>query len=203
MKIDENDVLKIAIGLIFVIFLIIIARGNDKVKVNDNKDNNKNNSQIKEEVKEEKENIYSKIDKGNYSFIYNININDKNENIIGSVNNNILNIDNLYNGDMKDFNNIKDYFKYLNIESIKEVLDLSYCDNKDNVYTCSIDTFDLIDIYNSDIEYDSFNNSTSNIIKLILIDNYISEISLDYTNYYKYLDKGNTKFNINIKYDYQ
>ena len=72
MKIDENDVLKIAIGLIFIIFLVIIVRGNDKVKVNDNKDHNKDN-EIKEE-KSEKEDIYSKIDKGNYSFTYNINI---------------------------------------------------------------------------------------------------------------------------------
>jgi len=201
MKIDENDVLKIAIGLIFIIFLVIIVRGNDKVKVNDNKDNNKDN-EIKEEIKEEKEDIYSKIDKGNYSFTYNININDNKEDINGTVKDNIINIDNLYNGDIKEFNNIKGYFKYLNIESIKEILDLSYCDNKDNIYNCTIDTFDLIDIYNSDIEYDSFTSSSSNKIKLVLIDNYISEIELDYTNYYKYLNKDNSKFNINIKYNY-
>lgn len=203
MKINKNTILKIIFLLSFLVLILIIFSVFNDSKVNENR--NQTNKE-EEKVNEIKINIYEKLNQNKYSFIVNSNINNYEKYITGRVNKNTVNvtIDNeTIIRNIGDFNTIDDMFKYINIDTLKLIIDLASINSKnDNIITYDIDVIDLLDIYNSEIEYDSFTFDSTDKIIITFENNYIKKIDLDYSNYFKFIDHNNTNFNINIEYNY-
>ena len=215
MKIDKNDVLKIILGLSFIVLLLAITMSDDNNQTN-NKNNNINNKPIIENNKndgdkpnkEPVKTIYDKLNTNNYSFTSTINVNNLEQYITGIINNSTVDvvIDNqniIRNID--EFNNINENFKYINIDYLKRIIDLANINSKDednNIITYDIDIIDLIDIYNPEIDYDSFNINQVDKMIITFNDGYIKNIEIDYTNYFKYIDSSNNNLNIKIEYNY-
>lgn len=216
MKIDKNDALKIILGLSFIILLFAITMSNDNNQTNNQNNDINNNKPIIENNKndtdkpnkEPEKTIYDKLNKNNYSFTSTINVNNLEQHITGTINNSTVDIiidnQNIIRN-IDDFNNINENFKYINIDYLKRIIDLANINNKDennNIITYDIDIIDLIDIYNPEIDYDSFNIVEVDKMIITFNDGYIKNIELDYTNYFKYIDSNNNNLNIKIEYNY-
>lgn len=204
----NKDILMAILGISFVVFLVVIAKtgGGSRNMINNNKDNIKQdtNNQIEEEVKENQKSVYDKLEK-DYSFTYNININDNISIITGKKYGDkiTLTVDGeTMTRDYADFLNIRDYFKYFDISNLKRIISTSdIVKEENNIGTYNVDTFNIVDIID-DIDYDPFESNSNNKMTVELEKEYIKEINMFLDNYYKFLNPENTKLEIKITYEY-
>jgi len=215
MEINKTDILKIMLGLSFIVLLLVMA-----MSANDNKNNVDNNVNDKPNIENNKneegkdtenepiKTIYDKLNQNNYSFTSTININNIEQNITGIVNKSTIDVT-IDNQNMirniDDFNSINDNFKYINVDYLKRIIDISNINNRDeenNIITYDVDVIDLLDIYSPELEYDSFDVTGVDKIIVTFNDGYIKNIEANYTNYFKYIDNNNNNLNIKIEYNY-
>lgn len=214
MKIDKNNLLKIMLGLSFLVLLVVIAMSASKNDGNAS-NNNQNKPAVEEQDKEENykedqpiKTIYDKLNQNNYSFNITLNINNIEKNITGRVSGSTVEItmdSQTIIRNISEFNNIDEEFKYINIEYIKRIIDLANINSKDednNIIIYDVDIIDLLDIYNPDIDYDSFTVNEIDKITATFSYEYLKKLEIDYSNYYKYIDKNNNNLNITIEYNY-
>ena len=214
MKIDKDDLLKIILGLSFLVLLVVIAMSSSK---NDNNtSNNNSNKPVVEEQNKDKtdsdkqpqKTIYDKLNQNNYSFVISLNVNNLEKKITGKVSNSTVEVtmeSQTIIRNTSEFDNIDEDFKYINLEYIKRIIDLANINSKDednNIIIYDVDVIDLLDIYNPDIEYDSFTLNEIDKITATFNDEYLKKVEIDYTNYFKYIDENNNNLNIIIEYNY-
>jgi len=215
MEINKTDILKIMLGLSFIVLLLVMAMSandnknnvdnnvNDKINIENNK-----NEEGKDTENEPIKTIYDKLNQNNYSFTSTININNIEQNITGIVNKSTIDVT-IDNQNMirniDDFNSINDNFKYINVDYLKRIIDISNINNRDeenNIITYDVDVIDLLDIYSPELEYDSFDVTGVDKIIVTFNDGYIKNIEANYTNYFKYIDNNNNNLKIKIEYNY-
>lgn len=216
MKINKDDLLKIILGLSFLVLLVVIAMSGSTSKNNKNTSNNNSNKPIVEEQdknktdndKQPQKTIYDKLNQNNYSFVITLNVNNLEKNITGKVSDSTIEVtidSQTIIRNISEFDNIDEDFKYINLEYIKRIIDLANINSKDeenNIIIYDVDVIDLLDIYNPDIEYDSFTVNEVDKITATFVDEYLKKVEIDYTNYFKYIDKNNNNLNITIEYNY-
>lgn len=204
MNINKTKILKIILLISLIILISIMLNLIFSNDVSNKLDNITN----KEETKENQDQItiYDKLNENKYSFKVTSNINNVEEYIEGNIEKNTVTV-NINNNSIikntKDFNSIRPYFQYINLDNIKTMIDLSLIKSKEKdkiIY--EIDIFDLVDMYNYTLEYDPFSKPVNDTITVTFIDEYIKTIDLNLNNYYKFINKDNSNLNIKIEYIY-
>lgn len=205
MKINKTKILKII--LLFTLILFISVMINlifpNKKLIDKIEEIEEQEEQEKEEIKNS---IYGELEKGNYSFKATIDINETSENINVNIEKDTVNVtidNNTIIKNIKDFDEIKSYFKYINFDNIKTMIDLSLIKEKEEdkiIY--EIETYDLLDLYNPKIKYDSFKEPPVDEITVTFEDKYIKTIEMNLNNYYKMINENNKNLIIKIEYNY-
>lgn len=218
---NKDNIIAI-IGIIFFIVLVIIVRTSPR-KANQNleKPTVTTSPTPTENTTPELDqtSIFDLIDEKNYHYIYNVTENNNNEvlegiknankekfSIIGTTKEEYAKVGEGYlklqNGIYQTTTTeIRSYFPYLNIENLKEVLELSTSQVEETKIIYKVDTTDLLDQY-TDIEYSSFDDFKDDTITLYYNeDNQVYKIEIDYSNYFTYLYKNASVFKITMEFD--
>lgn len=211
---NKDNVLAI-IGIIFFVVLAIIARNNNSSMSSNEQDDSVNNVVEKENQQEESEEDI------NYKFTYTVNNNGNISVIEGKRYNNKEKFSIIENGSkqeyarldtsyMKLFNDnyeilkedINDYFKYIDINSVKEILEYSNYeeDEEDDIENYSIDITDLIDRYNFELDYNGFDDFDDDSVILTRRNNNIVSIEMDYSNYFTYVNNSTYTFKVTMNF---
>lgn len=225
-NLDNKDKIFGVFFLIFFIVLIIMVRTGsnpEEEKYQDSSDvNNYTSSEIENSDDDSKIDIYQGIKGNNYSYTYTVNIDNKKEIITGKVYDNkeeftiISNVKEKYvrigdnyfkveNSKYIDVNkdDIRSYFKYIDISNIDKITGISTKDKTTDEYTLlyNIQITDLIDEYNFDIYYDPFEDYSSDKVSMNIDSNKMLKlIEIDYSNYYKFVNSKDTNFNVTLEY---
>lgn len=219
-NLNKDNILAI-IGIIFFIVLVIMVRTSPKQEQPKNeelKPTPTSNEKVEQE-KPEEVSIFKSIDTQNYHYIYNIETTEQTEIIEGTRNDNkeLFTITGLekqqyakvgsgyliyQNGYYQPTTSeIRDYFTYITIDSIKEIMELSTYKKEENKIKFTIDTSDLLDEY-TDIEYNGFEDFKDNTITLYCNDNnQVYKIELDYSDFFTHKQNQERKFKITMEFN--
>lgn len=212
---NKDNVIAI-IGIIFFVILAIFARFN---ATSSNKNSNNNNQDVVEKenndskTEQEQEQIIS------YDFTYTIDNNNQISIVEGKRYNNKQKFSIIENGKKQEYakiedsylkleenkydilnGNINDYFKYLELDDIKEFTEYSVSEEKNDNKVYEIDVPDLIDKYNFELEYNSFNDFETDSITIEYDKEKIKKITLDYSNYFSYITNSTYKFKVTMSF---
>lgn len=212
---NKDNILAI-VGIGFFVILAIFARfsgNNNNLEQGDGEVNSTPTSTPPEEETIDIEN--------NYHFTYTIDIGGKKEVIDGSVNaskakfqilgaakeeylklsNTIMKlVDGSYQ--VTEVSAIRDYFKYLDLNNIKEIMSISTVDmDEDDIYLYEVDTCDLFDEFSNGI-CDDFKDYPPNKLEVTYTKKgYFKKIVLDYSNYYTSLKGVESIFLVTMEFD--
>ncbi len=97
---------------------------------------------------------------------------------------------------------IRDYFFYLDLDSIKEIMGLSLFETgEDDQLIYQVSTPDLLDTY-TNVDYDSFSEYPVNRMEVTYTKKgYFKKIKLDYSAYFSYLKGRDTNFILTMEFD--
>lgn len=224
----NKDNIVAIIGIIFFIVLVIIVRVSPHTEPNEAKTPKESpaptvtptkNPDEKEQEDKEETTIFDLIDDKNYHYIYNVTNNDKIEIIEGEKNSNkeifsILGNQKLKYGKVGDnylkyengnykiiTEDIRNYFTYIDIDSIKEILSISNAKEEKEKIIFTIDITDLLDKY-TEIEYSGFDEFKDDTVTVYCNENNQAyKIELDYSNYFTYVNKTDTIFKVTMEFD--
>ncbi len=209
------------LGAYFIIMLIIVAMLRSTYSSNKNKEPNneveeteeKNNQNNEKKEKDELDNMFSYIDENNYSFHFKLNYNDEEYITNGKRNNNKFeftysnnNQDLYFLGTVGNIKMKKDdsivsivfpytYFNYFDNDILKKVIRASTYNEENKKYEITSNKFNEVLGHNS-----ATDDTNINTIELIVKNNKIVEINVDFSYALSTLDPSETKAIINLSY---
>lgn len=212
---NKDNILAI-VGILFFIILAIFARST--TGGNNNLEQNSGNDVTPTPTPTENTEIDLET---NYHFTYTIDIDGKKEVIDGSVNSNkakfqilgegkeeYLKLSNTImklvgeNYQVIETSAIRDYFVYLDIDNLKEMMSISSVKmDEDDIYLYDVETFDLFDKFVSG-KYDDFTDYPTNKMEVSYTKKgYFKKIVIDYSNYYTSLKGAESQFLVTMEFD--